>query len=316
MKMAKRSIGKNNRELFRAEESKSIRFLIIGDLHGQMPRIYFKDFDAIIAPGDICSDKGIRDVFMKMYRNYVKDVSNYQDWWDITGKKRAKKMTYNSLDAGRRILKFLKTYKKPIFIVPGNWDWAIQGKEDWEFMNHNFWKERVIKGMKDIHDVDGKIKRFYNIQIIGYGTCNGPELVRYRGYGGISKARLKRNESRYKKSLKKYNKLFSRLKKDLPVIYLSHNVPFKTRLDTIVDNKNPLNGKHFGSNLARAMIEKHRPLVNIGGHMHEHFGKDKIGRTTIINAGFGSHVNTLLEIKDGKIIKLKFYRGHTRSRYP
>jgi hypothetical protein len=67
--------------------SARMRFLIIGDLHGRMPRIYFKEFDAIIAPGDFCSDKGIREVFMKMYKKYVKNVDDYYDWWDIVGRK-------------------------------------------------------------------------------------------------------------------------------------------------------------------------------------------------------------------------------------
>ncbi len=34
-----------------------MRFLIVGDLHGQMPKIHFKEFDAIIAPGDFCPDE-------------------------------------------------------------------------------------------------------------------------------------------------------------------------------------------------------------------------------------------------------------------
>jgi len=44
------------------------KLLIIGDLHGMMPKIYFKDFDVIIVPGDICGDKGIREAYMKMYK--------------------------------------------------------------------------------------------------------------------------------------------------------------------------------------------------------------------------------------------------------
>jgi len=43
--------------------------------------------------------------------------------------------------------------------------------------------------------------------------------------------------------------------------------------------------------------------------MHEHFGKDKLGSTTIINAGFGSYVNTILEINNDKITKLEFIKG-------
>lgn len=39
---------------------------------------------------------------------------------------------------------------------------------------------------------------------------------------------------------------------------------------------------------AREMIEKYQPLICESGHIHEHFGKDKIGKTVCINSGFGS----------------------------
>jgi len=43
--------------------------------------------------------------------------------------------------------------------------------------------------------------------------------------------------------------------------------------------------------------------------MHEHFGKCKISRTICINAGFGPKVNTLIELKGNKIVKLLFKKG-------
>ena len=36
--------------------NKILKFLIVGDLHGEKPNIHFKNFDAIIVPGDICGD--------------------------------------------------------------------------------------------------------------------------------------------------------------------------------------------------------------------------------------------------------------------
>jgi hypothetical protein len=33
-----------------------MKFLVVGGLHGNKPNIYFEGFDAIIAPGDFCSD--------------------------------------------------------------------------------------------------------------------------------------------------------------------------------------------------------------------------------------------------------------------
>jgi hypothetical protein len=35
--------------------------------------------------------------------------------------------------------------------------------------------------------------------------------------------------------------------------------------------------------------------------MHEHFGKCKLGKTICINSGFGSNVNTLIELNGDKI---------------
>lgn len=39
------------------------------------------------------------------------------------------------------------------------------------------------------------------------------------------------------------------------------------------------------------------------------FGSCKIENTIAINAGFGSNVNTWLELEGNKIKKLEFYRG-------
>jgi len=57
------------------------------------------------------------------------------------------------------------------------------------------------------------------------------------------------------------------------------------------------------------MIDKYQPLLCIGGHMHEYFGKLKMGKTTLVNSGFGSHVNVLLELSGSRIKKLDFYKG-------
>lgn len=287
-----------------------MRFLIVGDLHGQKPKIHFRNFDAIIAPGDFCSDKGIREIYMKMYGEYIKDIKNYKNWWDIIGKNKAKKRIVNSLKTGRKNLEFLNSYNVPVFLVPGNWDWTKGSKEKWAFVNQDFWKNELLRGLKNIKNIDRKRINFKQFQFIGYGKCNGPELLKYRDYGGVSKSKIKANKIKYKKLLMKENKLFSQAKKNLPIIFLSHNVPFNTNLDKITRKGSPRKGYHYGSLIARKMIDKHQPLVCIGGHMHEHFNSCKIGKTTCIDTGFGPNVNILLEINNNnnnKIKKLEFY---------
>src|SRR3989344_1569310 len=165
------------------------KFLIIGDLHGNKPQIYDKNFDAIIAPGDFCSD-ALRKYMFQALKIRIETKDNSINWYDVIPKKKAKKEVTKSLKDGRKILEYLNSFNKPVFALPGNWDWT--GDKDWSFLNKDYWN----------------------------------------------------------------------------------------------------------SYLERQLIKKNKPLVSIGGHIHEHFGKDKLGKTIIINAGFGSFVNTILEIKD------------------
>jgi len=289
-----------------------MKFLIIGDLHGNKPNIYFKNFDTIIAPGDFCSDKGIREFISVSYKEFLKNPYDYRDWWEIAGKVNAKKIIKKSLLDGRKILEFLNSFKVPIYIVPGNWDWTMGwGHEKWSYLNKNFFKEILIKNLKNIKNIHKKVLNTKYHVFVGYGICSGPELYKYRDYERIFKRKdIEKNKKMYGKLIKKYSGLFKKAeKKNKPIIFLNHNVPFNTKIDMITDKKSPRYGYHYGSLLTKRMIEKYQPLISIGGHMHEHFGKIKIGKTVCINAGFGSYVNALLEIDGNKIKKLEFYQG-------
>jgi len=280
-----------------------MKILIIGDLHGAMPKVHFKKFDAIIAPGDFCSDKGIREYLMIAYRKFLKGHDTYP-WWEIAGKKKARIMIQKSLKAGRKILERLNSYDVPVYVIPGNWDF-VHEDDDWSFLDKNYYREYLIKGLKNVHDCHKKVLRAGEYYIIGYGLVNGPELLKYRHYTNIKKKSYVKNEKRYKRLVIEYDKRFRKAKKN--IIFISHNVPYNTPLDKIVNKGNPMNGLHYGSNLARDMIEKHKPLICIAGHMHEHYGTCKIGKTMVLNSGFGGEKNTLLELRDGKIKDIKFY---------
>jgi Icc-related predicted phosphoesterase len=68
--------------------------------------------------------------------------------------------------------------------------------------------------------------------------------------------------------------------KNLPIkILVSHTPPYNTALDTVGG------GIHVGSTAVRKFIEKHQPQLCLTGHIHEAFGKDKIGSTLIVNSG-------------------------------
>jgi len=63
------------------------------------------------------------------------------------------------------------------------------------------------------------------------------------------------------------------------VLMVCHAPPVNTATDRI------FNGQHVGSPTVRAFIEEHQPEVCITGHIHESAGVDRIGRTTVVNAG-------------------------------
>lgn len=280
-----------------------MKFLIVGDLHGNMPKIYRKDFDAIIAPGDFCSDAPRKYMFQAL-REKIKNPESKVEWYDLAGKERAKKMIKRSLRDGRKILEKLNSFGVPVYITPGNWDWTGDSKEKFKILRKNYYKD-LIKGLKNVKDTYHKKIDIGNYEIIGHGITSGPEYPKHKDILEKTKPKkLKKMKRKYDKLYNKVSSLFQKTKK--PAIFISHNVPFNTPIDKITNKDSPRYGYHFGSLIAREIIDKYHPLVCIGGHMHEHFGKCKIKGTTAINAGFGSYVNVWMELEGNKIKRLKF----------
>ncbi len=275
-----------------------VKLLVLGDLHGSIPNIYFNDFDAIITPGDFCSDEA-RNVMFKALKQ-----KNNIEWYSVIGKREARRVINKSLSDGRRVLEFLNSFNVPVFIVPGNWDFTGSKNVKWDFLRKNHFTS-LIKGLSNIVNVNYKLIDFNDYQIIGYGISSGPEYPQY-DVNSISKEELRKDKIDFNNKLKRMKSLFNKASK--PVIFLSHNVPFNTPLDVIVNKNSPRNGYHYGSLVVRKIIEEFKPLISIGGHMHEHFGKCLINKAIAINAGFGPNVNILIELQNNKIKKLKFVK--------
>ena len=284
-----------------------MKILVVGDLHGNKPKIHFKDFDVIIAPGDFCSD-GHKKYIFRAIREGMKNQDSDIEWYDFVGKRKARQMMNKSLNDGRRILELLNSFKKPVYIVPGNWDQTGYKKSRLDFERKNRWNE-MISGLENIIDVHYKRRTINrNFDVVGYGVVSGPEYPQYKeDLEKYSSKELRKLQNKFNRTKKRLSKLFVKAKR--PVIFMPNNVPFNTSLDKITDKEYPKYGYHYGSVIAREMIEKYQPLLCIGGHMHEHFGKTRIGKTTVINSGFGSKVNTLIDLDEekGKIRSIKFH---------
>lgn len=275
------------------------RFLILGDMHGRMPHVYVKKYDAIIAVGDFCSDEPRKWIFETMRRR-IKDPRYKKDWTDLIGKKRAKEMADRQWDAGRKTLARLNSLGRYAFIVPGNWDFAEEGL--WHLLHVD---------LDNLIDCHARMVETDSVVFIGYGMSSGPEIP----LGQNPKNKKKRIAlARYAGMKKYYDKLFRSAKKiGKPVIFLAHNVPYGTSLDLITDKRSPSVGEHAGSVLARQLVEKWQPMACIGGHMHEHFKTEKIGKTVCVNAGFGTRVNVVMDVA-GRRAAFRFLRGGKEQR--
>ena len=79
---------------------------------------------------------------------------------------------------------------------------------------------------------------------------------------------------------KKYLKNF----KDIDIL-LCHQPPYKILDKTGGMAPKHWHGKHAGSKVILDYINKKHPNLVLCGHMHESAGKDKIGKTEVINLG-------------------------------
>ena len=207
---------------------------------------------------------------------------------------------------GRKILEYLNSLGVPVYFVPGNNDWTApknHDKKEWDYMNQDFYSQ-LVKDLENMVDVHHKITDIDGYQIIGHGITSSPEYP--EDLANKTKEELQKIKENYEEQKAKLVSLFEKTTK--PVIFISHNIPFNTPLDEITNKESPKYRFHFGSIIAREMCEQFQPVICIGGHMHEHFGECKIGKTIVINSGFGGDKNIWLELDNGKIKKLEFYQ--------
>jgi Icc-related predicted phosphoesterase len=305
-----------------------MKVLVIGDLHGQKPVIKFNDFDCIVQIGDVCDDKGFRPYLNKIFKlmNQGKEVPGIDEFMiSQIGKRNFIKLINDSVSKGHDILQYLNSFGKSVFFVPGNWDESY-GKTKIKDMNktaYNYMKtfndfylygkanKKLMKGLNNVHDCHFKGYSFNGINFIGYGLSSGPELLENRSKSiELTNSEIKIMKREINKLYLKLKIAYNKLNKKYPLFFISHNVPFKTKLD-VVKNKNSYAHKmHLGSSIARKFCLDYKPLICVGGHIHEGVGKDKLGKTLVLNPGYGKNAQVLINIddKNGKIKRVSFYK--------
>ena len=149
-----------------------------------------------------------------------------------------------------QILSALGQYKKPLLAVPGNCDLA--GVD----------KVLCQKGV-GVH-----------------GTCVALNGLQFVGVGGSlpcpGATPNEAGEETFHRVLQ--NAVVDLASKDNFVL-VTHQPAWGTDLDTTG------NGRHTGSQAVREFIERYQPILAISGHMHEAYGTDRLGATTLVNPG-------------------------------
>ncbi|MFB6246043.1 MAG: metallophosphoesterase [Candidatus Pacearchaeota archaeon] len=312
-----------------------MKILIVGDLHGRKPRIHYKDFDCIIQIGDVCDDRKIGPFWRKFFKKLKKardldeaEKLNFMDFVDEEiGKYKFEEYKKESLERGREIMEYLNSFGKPVFFIPGNWDQSY-GKTQVKDLDKSVYhhikahfdmfsgeksNKKLVEGLENVIDCQMDTVDFNGVNIIGYGLVSGPELFSHKKKlkKRLSESQVEKLQKANDRLISKVNNLFKKRDKKKPTIFLSHNVPYGTNLDVVKQKGSYAEGKHLGSSVARKMCLKFNPLLCIGCHVHEGEGTDKLGKTKVVNTGFGRDAQILLDLdeKKGKIKKLEFWRS-------
>jgi len=259
-----------------------MRILAIGDFHGKffITKKFLKKnkIDLIISPGDLPDGGKLRDI---IFKNWEKLRSKKLKFYEILGLKKTRKLVLVDDFSQHKIFKKLDSLNIPVFLVIGNGDYGnLIENTEYAPLKLPYKIESECKNSKNVSYINLKIKKFGKISIIGLDSIR---ILRKWGEENF---------------MKKIAKIFKSAKQ--PIIFLTHDPPYGI-LDKIKYKISPVYGKHVGDKLTRELIEKFQPMINICGHMHENQGKGKIGKTLVVNAGFGNRGQCAIIDVDKKI---------------
>ncbi|PIZ83045.1 hypothetical protein COX97_01770 [Candidatus Pacearchaeota archaeon CG_4_10_14_0_2_um_filter_05_32_18] len=287
-----------------------MRILVLGDFHGKFQKKWEKiinkeKIDLLISNGDY-----LPFAYRKLWFKHCfgKDTG----LWEVIGMKKYRKLVKDDLKSGEEVLKKMNKLPTLVFTVLGNIDWPMPDDVT-EYISLNLKSKAKNNGPSfDKKENFAKIiKKYPKIKRIDYSFAKIGDYVfigmRGHSFPGHVKSKPFRN---HRKKLDKLFKKFKEENKNMRVIFVSHNVPYNTRLDKITSKKadKRVRGKHYGSKLARRIIDFYQPVLAIGGHIHESMGVQKLGKTLIVNPGAAHEGNGVIVEIDNERLKAKFVR--------
>jgi Icc-related predicted phosphoesterase len=283
-----------------------IKILCIGCFHGKIPKkmkrfVQDNKIDLILAHGDFPDFTVFRDLQFK----YWNELNAGLDFADIIGVKKLRQLQEYGVARGKEVLHFLNSLGIPVIITHGNHDttnkYPWRGDDPLGFDLDSL--ENTIKNLKNIFLIDYSSKKIGEIYIYGVGckvlTPNKPaDSVTYSYW-----KRLREHE---------YQKLkqFFTQEKARKTLILSHDPPYGTKLDKITWKKSPRYGEHVGTDQVKHFVQKFQPLLWVCGNIHEGRGIMKIGKTVVVNTGYGRIGQAAYAEIDGENVIIKLINLH------
>ena len=265
-----------------------MKILLIGDYHAKLPsklKKIAKQCDLIISVGDYGGDEELSKVMFEAFET---------DIYEKYGEKKIAGLIKKDYKRGNKILNELNELGVKTYMVMGNWDFdSKKALKDYGLELKTY--SDIIRKLKNIVNIEKKKTSYKGLKIAGYGGFVTPNLFTKRRSGLTSKQRrtAKKHYKEEKKDLKKH------YHKDLD-IFVTHWPPYKV-FDEVEDKKSPMYGKNIGFKPYNKYIRKNKPKLLVCGHMHEHQGIQKIGKTQVVTVGPAFEGKcAVAEYKDGK----------------
>jgi uncharacterized protein len=217
--------------------------------------------------------------------------------------KKAREIIREEKETTKRFLNMLNKLDIPVYMIPGNAESMRPTKLSKEYYYS------LIEDYSNIISVHKKILSIGSYNILGFGGYGPKPEIKVDIFG---KNFTKKMKDKIDKKENNIDKLFHKTEPKR-TIFIGHDMPYNTEFDVVTYSRAPekVKGKHIGDGVLREKIEQYQPLLFIGGHMHEHQGQIKIGKTIVMNPGYGREGKAaVIELNDGKpkIENIRFVR--------
>lgn len=295
-----------------------MKILAIGDFHGKFPKKFVnlikkEKIDLVVSLGDY-PPFHYRKLWFKHCYGGDKELSEF------IGKKKYRELVMKDMRMAEDALKALNKLPVPVFTVLGNIDYPSSD----DIWDGPFKREKTMPSWDRKDMLVKRMKKYKNIRRFDYKALRFGDYV-FIGMRGHSMPGYVKSKA-YKKHRIKLNKLFKKFRKENregKIIFVSHNIAHNTKLDKIslkalkTASKGRYGRKikkkklkrHYGSKMARRIINSYQPLLHLGGHIHEALGKDKVGKTILVNPGAAHEGKAaIIEFDRGKVKKIKFLK--------